>query len=1526
MNRMIAWFATNHVAANLLMGIAVIAGLAALTVIPVKMIPDIDSPAITITVPYLGAAPEEVEVGVCTRIEERVNGITGVQEVSSIAREGSCATTVTLFFDADRARVLDEVQNQIDSIETFPVETEEPIIKFLQFTSVVVEIAVTGPTDERLLKELGLRVRDDLLALPEITSVVLANVRPYEISVEVSKQSLLRNGLTFDHVAEALRKRSLDLPGGSIKTNTNEILLRSSGQAYWGEDFKKLEITTRADGTRVLLEDIADVVDGFEDTSQSLTFDGKPAALIKVGRVGDQDLRLISEVANAFVESAGSRYPEGVRLTLWNDESELVTDRLQTLIDSGLQGLLLVLILLALFLRPRLAIWVTAGIPIAFLGAIFLIYWTGYSIDSISVIGFILALGMLVDDAVVVGESAYVAQRSGAGQLAGAIAGAQQVLVPVTFGVLTTIVAFTPLLFSAGSVGELMSVIAATVIFCLFFSLVECQMILPAHLGHSGRRMPFGDFGMVLTITLVLGAFALAPSQRTAFAFAIAFISIIYASHLLGLLSKLSTQFTRLQLKLENGLQSLIDNQFRNLARRAVSARRMTLAIALAISAASIGIVVGGHLPFSFLLSTPGDSVTAQLTMQTGVAPRLTDAVISDLIDSANVVKEQLTDENGVSSVVHVMVARGGHPSKVSFAAGVSSASGSHLGEVVMQLTPSESRDLSTEQIADLWREVHGLIGDGQELLFNTDRIGGAADIEIDLLSDNLDDLRAAATTLRTALTEYPGVYEVRDSLRRGKEELQLSVSPAGEALGVTLADLGRQVRQAFYGEEVQRVQRGDEDVRIMVRFTADERQSLDTLYALRIRTPSGAAVPFRTAAEVLPGRGLASIERSNGQRSITVTANVDPTVNSAELVLAGLSAGVLPNLVATHSGMSYSSASDELQREVMQRLIPMFLLAMFVIFALLALPLRSYIQPLIIMTTVPFAFVGMIWGHVLMDLLGLVDGLSMPSMFGAVAATGVVINATLVLLHEFNHRLEAGDTHYDALVNAATTRSRPILLTTITTFAGLLPLMLSKSVQAQPLIPMATALAFGVLIAAFASLLVTPALVHVLHDITGGAKRLGQLLGNVAGAAPRLQKWVDQFPYVQESVRSQEFADLEIPIDSGLDEETAQIAREGLVRLYYEREFNRDEMRTQLSAIAAKAPTTDELVSEVRVWAEQRAFQIGVHLLRGVVNPSEAAGPLSNILDSCLTELQEATKRDLEYELEQTLPGAVCVVALGSLGRQEFTIGDPLSLMIVYEAPDSGSIDPADTYTQFAQRFQRLVRNLSPAGMLFESSSLYSLTTEAGEDIALSLTQLRDYFEEPAAKIAELRAQTQARVIDTSEEIGDRFTSLRIAAIARAPIRDAVLDDIRAARQQIVSKRRANDIWDIRHAAGGLADLELFVELLQLTSPADSPTMRANGSHAVFDAAVADELLTSDEGERLNVALRLWQCLDGYFSMTTTGRFRPKAANDEQRKIIARIAGAEEFDELPTLISDTAAQVSEILDSVLEARAELRA
>ena len=1516
---MIAWFATNRVAANLLMGFAVLAGLASLGQIPVKLYPDVDLPIITVTVPYLGAAPEEVESGICTRVEERIEGINGIKEVRSTAIEGRCNVVVELFYDADQAQALDEVDAQINAIDTFPQEAEKPIIQLVTPSSVVMEVAVTGPGDERALKELARRVRDDILRLDGVTHAEVSNARPYEISVEVSELSLSRNNLTFDDVANALRKRSLDLPGGTVKTRDGEVLLRTSGQAYWGREIENLPVTTRTDGTRVLVKDVARVVDGFEDTSQSLSFDGKPAALVQVSRVGEQDVRLITDRVKNFIGQSAFRYPEGVQVRVWQDESELVSGRLGALVDSGVQGLLLVLILLALFLRPHLALWVAAGIPIAFLGAIFLMNSLGFSIDSISLIGFILALGMLVDDAVVVGESAYVAHRRGAGQLAGAIQGTQQVMIPVTFGVLTTVAAFTPLMFAVGRTGQLFAVISATVICCLAFSLIECQMVLPAHLGHRYRRMPLGEFGMTVLAAVIIGAFAVTPDLRSAIGVAIGGISLVYAAHVTGVLSRLGARFARVQVVFESALENLVQGRFRQLAAAAYRKRVLTLAISLAAVVVSTSIVLSGHLPFTFFMPIQGDTVTARLRMPLGVSEETTRGIVEQLADSARDLKVQLAGEQGAPVVLHVMEAMGGHPSAAQPGSAIPSPSGAHLGEVTMQLSASEDRDIRTEDVGRMWREIAGSAAPSSQLNFITERIERDPEIWIRFAGENIDNLRDIANEFRAELLQYPGVFGIQDTLRTGKAELELSVTPAGEALGITLSDLGRQVRQAFYGEEAQRIQRGRDDVRLMVRYPEEQRRSLDSLYSLRIRTPEGGEVPFATVAETRSGRGLAEIQRTNGSRTVDVSAEVDPRVTSAEAVMAELSAGFLSESLRRYDGVTYSIESARDQQETIATVGPIFLMALFAIFALLALPLRSYSQPLIIMTVLPFAFVGAVWGHVLLKLSGGIVGLSMASAFGIVAASGVVVNSTLVLIHGVNRFRAAGDNMMDALLNSAVSRFRPILITTVTTFAGVTPLMLSNSVPAQPLIPMAASLSFGVLFSSVAALLFVPALWLVLLDISGGTRRVtDRVVAGVIGASPRLSQWMARYPYVQESLRAQEFTDLQLPEDLDLDPEMEKIARQGLVRVFYQREFDIGEMRAQLGDVAARAPNVSDAVNEARTWAEERTFQLGAHIAGGTMAPVEAAGPLTDILETCLASLLPAARAEFTSQHGEIPGSRAALVALGPAGRREFVTGGPLELLFICDREDRASstatLNPTAWHAQFVQFFMRLIREFSAEGILLKPVPPCALESGGRETFAPTLAAARQHFDE-FADSADLRMLVHARVFEAEGDLRDRFEEFRHSVLTRSHDAGALAADMVAVRRSLAQRHEAGDSWEIRRRPGGLADLELAAEFLQLTHARHTPEVLVHGLVPTFEAAGRHGLIDAQAASGLVGAATLWQNLEGYFQMTSGEAFDPESASEDQKAAIADMCGVGHFDELGDLIAETALGTARIVD-----------
>ncbi|MDC3358523.1 efflux RND transporter permease subunit [Pseudomonadales bacterium] len=1100
MKSAIAWFANNHIAANLLLVLIVLSGLVAIPNMPQKSFPDIDVPIINVTVAYLGAAPEEVEQGVCIRVEEELEGIDGIEKISSAAYEGACRVTIELFEDADSSLALDEVKSRIDAIITFPVETEKPVISLLSPVRPVMELSITGPNDEKMLKVLGQQVRDEIAALPGVTQVSLQNTRSYEISIEVSEASLQRNGLSFQQVAQIIRVRSLDLPGGSIKTEGGEILLRTQGQVYWGHDFEQLVLLTRADGTRVYLSDVATVIDGFEDTDQSLRFDGKPAALIRVSRVGNQDILEITGAVIAYLEEAPARLPEGVKLTVWNDGSQLLRGRLDTLLNSARQGFLMVLILLALFLRPRLAFWVSVGVPVAFLGALFLISVLGLSIDGISLFGFILVLGIVVDDAIVVGENVYSEQKKSGKLLEGSVIGTQQVSVPVIFGVLTTMTAFMPLLLGPGTMGQIFGVVATVVMACLTFSLIESQLVLPAHLGHRSVQSAAGEIGMLMIPIVAIVALGFSNDFRSYVGFVIAAFTLIYALYAAGIWGRLAQRLIEAQSRFSERIEHLIYKQFRLVVIRVVAARYLTVAIAFVALMSSIGIVASGRLPFSFFPPLESDQAIAKLTMPLGTPAEVTQEVILKLERAAQQLERELTAEYpDAPPVTHILAAVGNQPSSAGGGGPPNTQSGStgggHLGEVTLQLVPSEKRAVKTREVANRWRNLTGAIPDAVELKFNTSLFTVGNAIDIQLAGDNVDDLRTAAEKIRLRLAEYPGVIDITDSFRAGKQEVKLDISPSGEALGLSLADLARQVRQAFYGEEIQRIQRGRDDVRVMVRYTEAERKTLSSLNQMRIRTPEGAEVPFAKVASAELGRGFSSINRSERQRVVNVVADVDRTQITANEVIADFGAGKIQKILRDYPRVTYSLEGEQReQSEAADSLLPMFGIALFIIYALLAIPLRSYAQPLIIMSVIPFAFVGAIWGHQIMKTFDLVAGLAMMSVMGFIAASGVVVNSSLILVHNVNRRIESGMDMRHAVAEAAVSRCRPIVLTSMTTFVGLTPLMFNKSVQAQFLVPMATSLAFGVLFATFVTLLVVPSGYMILEDLKSFA---GRLLGS---------------------------------------------------------------------------------------------------------------------------------------------------------------------------------------------------------------------------------------------------------------------------------------------------------------------------------------------------------------------------------------------------------------------------------------------
>ena len=1040
MNGMIDWFARNPVAANLLMVFIIVSGLIGLFNIRGETFPEIELDMVSIQVPYLGAAPEEVEEGVCIRIEEAIQGIDGIEQITSTADEGSGTVLVEVGLGADTRRVLDDIKSNVDAIETFPEETEKPIITEMLARFRVVDIAVSGEADEFTLKAIAERVRDDLAAQPGISLVEFASARPYEISIEVSEDALRRHGLTFDDVAMAVRRSSLDLPGGSVRADSGEILLRTIGQAYRGAEFERLVVLARPDGTRLRLGDVATVVDGFAETDQFGRFDGRPTMLVSIFRTGEQSDMEIARAVDDYMARAQATLPEGIALTVWMNQADILIDRLSLMLRSGVMGFALVFVMLALFLELRLAFWVSLGIPISFLGAIMLMPVMDVTANVVSTFAFIMVLGIVVDDAIIVGENIHRHQQRDPDRLRASIAGAQEIATPVTFAVLTTVAAVSPLLFVPGMMGKMMIFVPMVVIPCLLFSLVESLNILPAHLAHrrQGGR---------------------------------------------GLWHWFQSHFA-------DGLERFIDRVYRPVLALGLRWRYLSLAVGLSTLVVTGGMVAAGWIAFHFFPSPEATVISASITMPLGTPPSATSDAIQQLEDGAERLRQEVLEQAGIDVIRHVYAAVGDQPmggdGPGPFRA-LGGASSGHLGQVMLELVPPDSRPQRAEELNNRWRELTGPIPQATELTYTASAATAGSDVDVMLVGPDVAQMQAAAERLKQHLRAYTGVYDITDSFRAGKEEIKLGITPAAETLGLTLQDLGRQVRQAFYGEETQRIQRGRDDIRVMVRYPADQRRSLGDLEGMRIRTPEGGEVPFSHVAVVEPGRGFASIKRVDRNRAINVMASVDETVTSTGTVNGYLASNVLPQVLAEHPGVRYEFEGVQAeQRDAIGGLQTGFTLAMFGIFALLAIPLKSYIQPLIIMSAIPFGFVGAVWGHVIMG-----ENVSLMSTMGIVALSGVVVNDSLVMVDFINRQRRRGGSVLQAVQEAGAARFRPILLTSLTTFAGLAPLLFEQSTQADFLKPMAISLAFGVVFATFITLILVPTSYMILEDFKWLWRRL---------------------------------------------------------------------------------------------------------------------------------------------------------------------------------------------------------------------------------------------------------------------------------------------------------------------------------------------------------------------------------------------------------------------------------------------------
>ena len=1033
----LAFMARNSVAANLLMVALVAGGLMMLKNVRQEVFPDSAPDVVTVNVAYPGASPEEVEQGIVLAIEEALSGVDGIKEMTATAAEGNGRVSVEVMRGSDKDVVLSDVQAAVDRVTSFPQDAERPSVATASRRRETLSLIFYGEAGERELRNVAQLARDQLLQDPRITDVEVTEVRPLEISIEAPEASLREHGLTLPQIATIVRNASVELPAGSVDTASGEVLLRTDERRDLGDEFADIVLLGNPDGSEVRVGDVANVVDGFKDTDTAATFNGLPAARVRVYRAGDQTPIELSEAVYDYLAEAEGSLPPGVSAEIWFDRSEAYRDRINLLLKNAYLGLILVLLVLGLFLDVRLAFWVTLGIPISFLGAIVLMPSLDVSFNMISLFAFMLTLGIVVDDAIVVGESVYHQRTLGKRGVEAAILGVKEVAAPVVFSVLTTMIAFVPMLIVPGTMGRFIRVIPLIVLAVFLLSLIESLLILPAHLAHASD--------------------ARAPG-------------------LLGLVQRAQRSFSR-------GFDWFVDNVYAPSLRPTVHARYLTITVSVGLIVFCVGLVKAGHVKVTFMPRVESDVVSATLRMPFGTPSEQTSAILSRIVDASEELLEEHGGQSETARGIYASVGSGA----VSFGPGGGGPSGAHVGSVSVNLVPMDERDFTATDFARQWREAIGPVA-GAELLsfrFSTGPSGGAA-ISVELSHSDVPTLEATAERVADHLRTFAGVSDIDSGVSPGKEQLDFTLTREGRALGLTEADLARQLRSAFFGAEAIRQQRGRDEIRVYVRRPESERESEYFLETMMVRLPNGGEMPLAEAAHVSRGRAYTSISRINGRRVLTVTADVDEDVANAAEINSALRSDFMPGVADDVPGLTFDfSGEDRSRRESIGAMFKGFIYALFAMFGLMAVAFRSYIQPVIILSAIPFGIVGAILGHVVMGY-----SVSLMSVFGIVALSGVVVNDSLLLVTSINRFAEQGRSPFEAAVLGGKRRFRPIILTSFTTFFGLMPMMAETSVQARFLIPMAISLGCGVLFVTFITLVLVPSIYMIVEDIKAFQRR----------------------------------------------------------------------------------------------------------------------------------------------------------------------------------------------------------------------------------------------------------------------------------------------------------------------------------------------------------------------------------------------------------------------------------------------------
>ncbi|MGK0185369.1 MAG: multidrug efflux pump subunit AcrB [Verrucomicrobiales bacterium] len=1016
----LAWFARNHVAANLLMIAVVSLGIVAATTIKQEVYPTFAVDTVSIQMQYRGASPEEVERSIILPIEAELRSMELVKRTVATARDSSADVTIEVNQGYDRNRALQEITAAVQRVSLFPDDAEPPTISLGSGRRRgVMTIAVYGDLDERTLVDFARQLQDDLLADPDIALVEVSGMREPEIHIEIPQERLRSLGLTLDDVAKTIDGSALDVPAGTLKTSGGDILLRTTERRDFASEFDEIEVISTADGSTVRLSEIAEVSDDFEESEREAYFNGQRAVFLNVFSSEEQPPLKVAGAVRRFIEKQRPYLPSSVGVTLTRDRSDDYKERIQLLFQNGIIGLILVLIALGLLLELRVAFWTAIGIPVSIIGSLVLLPLLDATINMISLFGFIITLGIVVDDAVVVGEDIFHKISQGMPRLDAAVEGVRQMSMPVVFAVSTNIIAFLPLLFVTGEAGLFFKVLPAVVIAVFTVSLVECLLILPAHLSSSTKTSDASKDSWFKAFDRKQAAFR-----------------------------------DRLDAAMERGYSPILAAVMRN--------RAVTISIFVTALAIVFGYMASGRINFAFRPTIETNFIQAEIEMPSGT-PIARSREVAMQIDAAARRAVDRTGENGILVGIFNEIAE----------------RSSNEAEVSVTLVPQSQRSVTGAEFASIWREEIGVIPDIESLFFDyVFGPGGSAEIDIQLAHPEVETLRAAATEVAAAVGLYPGVKDVRKGFGREMRQFNFEIKSAGRSMGITASELGRQIRHSFYGAEALRQPRGHDELRVIVKLPREARRSLAGLEDLLIRAPDGGEIPLGQAARVIPATAPVRIERVDGARVINVTGNVIHGTTTGNKVLSAFSKNELPDILANYPGLRYTFEGEQReQREALDTLSWGLVASVFVIYALMASLLRSYAQAFVVLLTIPWSLAGAIIGHVILGF-----ELSVFSIFGMIALCGMVVNGAFVLAVTRNRYLQEGRDPFQVTQLAAKRRFRPILLTSLTTFLGLGPMIFENSIQAKFLVPMAISVGIGTLVSSLVVLLLIPAVLSLLE------------------------------------------------------------------------------------------------------------------------------------------------------------------------------------------------------------------------------------------------------------------------------------------------------------------------------------------------------------------------------------------------------------------------------------------------------------